>query len=299
MKIVIWGYKTFNHTHHSIHFSFYKGFKSLGYETYHFDNDDDVSGFNFNDCLFLTEGQVDQKIPHNVNSKYILHNCNVNNYQDILSKNKINIQCYYSDVTKYDLNKINQYTYIGSDTIYQPWATDLLPDEINESDACNEMNNRECVWVGSYNPADHTIFQNNTELDPFFNECKKHNISIKHVDPWLSPVSMEENKRLVNNAYVAPAINGIYQKKNHYVPCRIFKNISYGHLGITNNEFVNSIFDNKLIYYSDTAELFRKTVEKKYDPKCLEEIKFLMNEVKNKHTYINRIKIILEVLGVV
>jgi hypothetical protein len=295
-KVVIWGWKLHSHTHSYIHYGFYKAFKHLGYDTLWLDNADNVSGINFDNCLFLTEGQVDQNIPKNATSKYILHNCDGARYIDIDLRNRMCLQFFSKDVFKYRLARINDYTYTAHDALYQPWATDLLPNEFNENDAHNEMNNRECIWVGSYSPEDHTAFQNNTELDPFFNECKKNGIRVRVVDPWVKPCSPEENRTLVHNAFAAPAINGIHQKNTFYIPCRIFKNISYGHFGITNNEHVNTIFDGKLIYDTDPAALFHKMMAKKNSPTMIEELKYLINEVRTKHTYINRANSILEFL---
>lgn len=293
MKIIIWGHKLHSHTHSYIHYGFFRAFKHLGYETYWYDDNDDVSNINFDDCLFFTEGQVDKKMPHNKTSKYILHNCNGDNYTDIDLSNKLNIQFFHNEVLTYDYNKINDYTFVGKDIIHQPWATDLLPHEINENDAKNEMNKRECIWIGSYSPDDRSEYENNTELDPFFNQCKANNINVKLISPWVKPVSPEENRQLVQSAFLAPAINGAFQKKTYYIPCRIFKNISYGHMGITNNEYVNKIFDNKLVYDSDTSVLFAKAMAKKNDHRIIDEIKFLINEVKEKHTFINRANVLI------
>ena len=296
-KIIIWGYKPpMKHTHHSIHYAFNKAFKALGHNVLWLDDNDDVSNLNFDHCLFFTEGQVDKNIPINKSSKYILHNCNGEKYADISIQNKLIIQFFHKDVLNYNLQKINEYTYFGDHTLYQPWATDLLPHEIDLNQAKNEMSIKECVWVGSYHPTDRTEFENNTQLDPFFNECKKHGINLKHIDPWTRPVSFEENKKLINSAYLAPAIVGAFQKRTYYISCRIFKNISYGHLGITNSEFVNKIFNNDLIYDSDPAALFYKAIDKKNDVKCIKYIQDLMQEVKDKHTFINRANQILELI---
>jgi hypothetical protein len=293
-KIVLWGWKENNNTFYYIHYAFHKAFKYLGYETHWMDNNTNTNGFDFTNTLFFTEGQVDQKIPINTFSKYVLHNCDGSKYKEIDSKNKVNLQFFHKDVLGYATTKINDYTYVGHDIIYQPWATDLLPHEFSENDAHNELNNRECVWIGSYSPDDHTAFENNTELDPFFNQCRKNNIRIKLVNPWVSPCSQQDNRNIVRNAFLAPSINGAFQKKTFYLSCRVFKNISYGHLGITNNNYVNAIFDNKLVYDPDTSVLFQKALEKKNSPNVIDEIKFAINEVREKHTYLNRIKIILD-----
>jgi hypothetical protein len=305
-KIIIWGHKLHSHTSSYVHYGFYKAFKSLGFDTYWFDDNDDVSGFNFNNSIFLTEGQVDTKIPLNNTCKYILHSGNKDKY---INLKKINIQIFHNNInsdfiprthptftTKDELTKINDYTYISSDTIYQPWATDLLPEEINDNEAKNEINNRECVWVGTYGDRV-TEYQNSIELDLFFDECRKNNINVRIIDPWKNPVSFEENRKIVNKSFLAPAIQGPWQVKHGYAPqCRVLKNISYGHMGITNNELTNNLFNNMLVCDPNPVNLFYKSIEKKNSLKIIDEIKYLMNEVKAKHTYVNRVNVILSVL---
>lgn len=298
-RIVIWGHKLHSHTHSYIHYGFDKAFRYLGYETYWLDDNDNISGQNFDNCIFLTEGQVDNKIPQTNNSKYILHNCDGAKYKWLKNENRINIQFFSTEVFRYGLKEINPYTFVGSDIIHFCWATDLLPNEIDENNAHNEMSNRECIWIGSYSQGDKTQFENNTQLDPFFNECRKNNINVRIINPWVRPCSPEENRKIVKNAFIAPAINGWFQKQTYYLPCRLFKNISYGHFGISNNEYANKIFDGRLIYSSDPAELFHKSIERKNEPKAIDNIKFLMNEVKEKHTYVNRIHSMLEFLSMV
>lgn len=115
------------------------------------------------------------------------------------------------------------------------------------------------------------------------------------IDPWRKPISCEENRQLVKHAYLAPAIQSPWQIDHNYIPCRIFKNISYGSVGITNNPGVNALFDNLLVCDRDPVRLFYKSIEK-IDAFDFEEIKFLRNEVKTKHTYVNRISDILACL---
>lgn len=295
-QIVIWGHKLGTHTHSYVHYAFVRAFKSLGYNTLWLDNSDDISNLNLDDSLVLTEGQVDQNLPKISKScKYILHNVDGAKYTEIPEINKLNLQFFHKEVAFRGLNKINDYTFYGGNVIHIAWATDLLPHEIDLNSANNELSNRECLWIGSYDDSE-SQFQNGKNLDPYFNECKKHNIKVRKINPWTNPCSPEENRKLVNKAYLAPAIQGWWQVSDSYIPCRIFKNISYGHLGITNNEYVNQIFDNKLIYAYDSIELFHKSIEAKNNPNTINNIKFLMNEVKEKHTYINRIEVILKAL---
>jgi len=95
---------------------------------------------------------------------------------------------------------------------------------------------------------------------------------------------------------LAPAIQGAWQCKVGYIPCRIFKNISYGAIGITNSKAVYDLFGGKIVYNEDTYQLCYDALDtiKNMD---INELYELMDFVKEKHTYINRINYLLWFLG--
>ena len=135
-RVIIWGHKLHTHTHSYIHYGFQRGFKHLNYDVYWFDNNDttndDFKNFNFDNCLFITEGQVDELIPINNNSIYILHNCNIDKYKNI--EKKFNLQVITkSDLERYKFDKIDIASYYHSDLLMICWATDLLPEDINKN----------------------------------------------------------------------------------------------------------------------------------------------------------------------
>ena len=292
-RVIIWGYKPHTHTHSYIHWSFFDGFKSLGYETYWFDDNDDVSNFNFENCLFLTSSDQNSKIPLRKDCKYILHNPVPNRFDGL---DKLYLQVYTNDVLDREVDKISEGIYYqkNSNTLYQPWATNLLPHEININDIKDNQNSKYCLWVGTYGSDGQ--FQNGSEIKPFFEECKKNDIELKIIDPWQNPISFEENQNLVKNSFLSPSLQGPWQIEKGYIPCRIFKNISYGHLGITNSKMVNKLFENRLIYDRDPISLFYKCLDKKNHESHISDIRDLMIYVKQNHTYINRIETILNIL---
>lgn len=282
-KIIIWGHKLHSHTHSYVHNGFYEAFKYLGYKTYWFDNKDDVSNFSFEKSIFITECQVDQKIPLRKDCFSDLHNCRSEKYLAVDIK-FINIQVYTDDVILRKCNKIDDFIYSQGNCLYFPWATDILPEQIEKNKEFVEKTN-EIYWVGTIGAGE---FGNITELQPFMDECKKN--KIKFIQK--SNVSRDENMKFIKKSLMAPAIVGPWQKKKGYIPCRIFKNISYGQMGITNSKNCNSIFQNKLIFNENTSQLFYDA-RKKLKEISKEDIYFLMDIVKNKHTYINRINLIL------
>lgn len=288
-KVVIWGHKlTTKHTHSYIHGAFYKSFRNLGYDTYWLDSSDNINGIDFSNTLFLTEGQVDSGIPLVTGSYYILHNCHTEKY--------LENQCKFMIMQVFTNDTLNRGEEISPGTViqlaedvnvlYVPWATDLLPHEINLEEASNNREPLNCVFIGS----------DQGHLGRFFSVCKNNGLSVDWRNPWISPTSFEENRELVRNSYIAPALQNDWQVEVGLIPCRIFKNISYGHFGYTNSPSTNRIFHNELICDENHENLFHKIIEFKNSSDHLDRLKYLMNEVKERHTYLNIISDLLKYL---
>jgi len=50
----------------------------------------------------------------------------------------------------------------------------------------------------------------------------------------LTQVTDEENVDAVRKSRIAPAFTGNWQVEKNYLPCRVFKNVSYGQVALTN-----------------------------------------------------------------
>lgn len=288
-KVIIWGHKLHSHTHSYIHWAFERTFKHLGYDTYWFDNKDDITDFDFTHSLFITEGQVDQEIPVREDCFYILHNCKRDKYQHLYDRNHaILLQVYTHDCLQNNVAQVDDFIYANLEQkiIYMPWATDLLPEEIekNKQKIVTEKKN-EFVYVGSVWGG---TFGNIDQVNRYKIAAKENNVAYNHA----KNCSMETNIEMVRNAYMAPSLQGEWQVQKGYIPCRIFKNISYGAFGITNSETVYNLFHKKIVYNSDEYQLFYDAQEK-LDQLNIQELLDLMDFVKEKHTYINRIEHLL------
>ncbi|MEZ7820819.1 MAG: hypothetical protein QMB51_00765, partial [Patescibacteria group bacterium] len=102
--------------------------------------------------------------------------------------------------------------------------------------------------------------------------------------------SIEENINQIQSSSISPAFQQDVQIEANYIPCRIFKNISYGRMGITNNPGVNELFGNRLIYNDNIIECMNRGFEFEKKPNKLIIIKDLMEYVRDNHTYIQRIE---------
>ena len=139
------------------------------------------------------------------------------------------------------------------------WATDLLPEEIDENIKLREKETEEIEneinFIG-------TLTRKWYDLH---NVCMQTGIKFNHYGATFNVnsdrnISLLDNMKLIQKSIIAPALQDDYQVSAQYIPCRIFKNISYGKMGITNNKKVNELFDNRLIYDTDIVELCKKGI---------------------------------------
>lgn len=287
-QVIIWGHKLHSHTHSYIHNGFYRAFNYLGYPTYWFDKEDDVSNFDFSRSLFITEGQVDENIPLRNDSLYILHNCTSNKYASLPTNHRIVFQV-YTDAALEDrwAVPVAPCVYYNRETrcLYMPWATDLLPEEIdaNKQNVSIAKDLKQVYWVGTIGKG---LYGNLDEIDPFKQACQENGIEFIHKLPGT--VSLEENVQLIHDSLLAPTIVGRWQRDRGYIPCRIFKNISYGKIGLTNSRRVFELFEGQIVFNEDTHQLFYDGMER-LNKITLEELIALMDCVRDKHTYLNRI----------
>ena len=215
-KIIIWGNKLHTHTHSYIHAAFFKAFKHLGYETYWFDDNDSIRDFDFNNSFFLSHGHYLQKMPINNTSFYFLHNTDKKYHSKIPIERKLVFQVYTTDCIGRDTpdrdRPFHYFTQSAEQNIvYFPWASDLLPEEIqeNKKDLKNIKTTNNLYFVGTGTDA----------WGKFSKICRKNRIRFIR----KAHVSFEENKKLIQQSIISPAIQFKWQVEKEYIPCRILK----------------------------------------------------------------------------
>jgi hypothetical protein len=294
-KVIIWGHKLDTHTHSYIHYGFYRTFKYLRYDTYWFDNQDDISNINFDNCLFLTERQVEQNIPLSKNSKYISHSISISEDPHPYTPNLIIDMMQINNITP-NLEKISDFIYVDSaaNILIQPWATDILPHEFDFTAAILPRN-PEAYFFGTVVASG---WNNNCkEIEDFETACAVKNIQFDYRGLYTKgAVSTEKCIELTKKACAAPVIQSAEQIEAGYIPCRIFKNISYGHYGLTNSEAVYNLFKAYIpdLIYDVPLNMLDKLFELKNRDLNNHILLDQMKYIQNNHTYINRINTILE-----
>jgi hypothetical protein len=294
-KFVLWSFKLHQHTLSYDMMGYLNGFRFLGYDVYHFNDRDDVSSFDFSDCIILTDGQSDKNLPIIKGPQYILWNCDGEKYKNT---NHIGLQIptlqgglwdNFYPMTTFDLDPYSKWNN-EHNTLYQQFATDVFPDEIEKELGIN--NNKISGYVGTRWGGFHG---NDPEFELHLSECQKYGWRLSNQasrNPDFSEM-VEENRTLIYNAEIAPTISGKWQCDVGVVPCRIFKTISYGKLGITNNKAVYELMEGNVLY-GESGELIERYLSTDI-PTQKEMFRKASMLVAEKHTFLNRINTILKI----
>ena len=318
-KVIIWGHPLYTHTHSYVHDAYYRAFKSMGYDVYWFHDKDYPKDFDYNNCLFIGEGFADKEIPINESSCYLIMYCpspikyqgsgryidvrmTAVNFKDHIQEysldksktTKLGPACYFEPKTSNKIQVKNDYVDYEMDDydkIYISWATNLLPDEFEEEDIYLERENA-IYYSGTISAQG--VCENYSKWMPFLKACQENKIKFIHNDPWANPLSMGEVINRTQSSILGVDIRGPQHLKQGLLTCRVFKNISYGHLGLTNSSSVYEELDGNCVYNDDTEQLFYDGMSNRENYNL---IKRGMQFVKENHTYINRINSILSILG--
>lgn len=240
-RLVIWGLKKKYHTHRHIHESFFKNAKKLGLGVIWVEDELQSQKYIRPGDLIIAAEVIGKMVPEKTKEDdyflpvrddvfYCLHNYKQELFKHKLRDNQyINLQFYSNEFTLSD-----EAEYWGpvtifdkkTRTLYQPWGTDLLAREFLPP-VFNR--NKLVFWIGSiWN--DSLNRGNIAAIAALRESLAKHGlrfIRLRFIPDFL-------NRFFIRRSRIAPAIAGAHQVKVDYLPCRMFKNISYGQLGITN-----------------------------------------------------------------
>lgn len=264
-----------------IHEAWYRTLTALGKKVLWLDALDDTRSIDFSDTFFITQNHIVRRefgvMPLRSDCFYAVHNSIQEGKEafeglDVLP---FGVQLYGMPVKEPAVGRITSFN--------MPWATDLLPWEIekNKPSSVFRPDNRRVTYVGGTGDA-------GKEIRSFAGACRANNVVFDVVG---GGISIAENVRLIRESYMAPALIGQTHPVG-YLPCRIFKNISYGQYGVTNSIWINQFFGGRVIYDENPRELFLRA---KYElPQIpLSELYSVMDYVAQNHTYINRFETLM------
>lgn len=317
-RVIILGYPLGTHTHSYAHHGLYRAFKKLGIDTYWIDHSGwhmgSLDGFSFEDAFVFTERNAGiEQMPLVKSSTYAIHH--VSNKPDLnissrylgrvgrLIDVRFNAMYGWNDRSyTYDMSQLSLEDVVPGikfesspdyDRVYMNWSTDLMPEEFNLDDRFIERERR-IYYLGTIGggkggiddslPVD-PYYDNRPFLKDFRETCRANGIEFVTNCPWLRPLTDESVKTLTQKSWLAPDVRMQAFLDWGYVPDRVFKNISYGQLGMTNSRAVQEYFQGMLIFSESPVDLFHLAQEKMTDHNLiLEQMKF----VQENHTYLHR-----------
>jgi hypothetical protein len=300
VRFIIWGLEHYRHTHSYIHYAFMRAAKHNGWDV-EWVIDTPANAQRFRDCdnyLFLTVGVADRYIPMNPNAFYVLHNVNQERYTHIPTDRKLILQVYTVDVDSRPVLPLKdrrfEFWQPDANTFYAPWATDLLPHEIDENiRGLPETRPSSAVFLGTVCSGE---FGNIHEITRFKRSCEDSGWPMSLITQ--TNIDQSTSVRYLQAHSIAPSIVGTWQKGKGYIPCRIFKTISYGLLGCTNSRQAHEVVDGLAVYTSDEAALAKETIARVGTAEARTMLIKSMELVRDKHTYINRLDSIQHVFRV-
>jgi hypothetical protein len=263
-KVVLWGLRTKWHTHRFIFQAYYENLKKVGIPVVWVD--DKLSSQKVvqpGDIIFTASNMYGKMVPKKNSLAdycvpvrddvfYCLHAEN-DYFIDLLSKKQyIELKYYSNEALVHE--KVSEAVHYDSvkQTLYQPWGTNLLPEEFRKPVFSKT---KFVFWVGSVWKGQKNE-GNITEIGKLSNLLASKKL-------FFIPTRFIPNMfniLLIRLSRIAPAIAGLTQVEKNYLPCRMFKNISYGQLGFSNIEKFNEIFTGCNVYDSDMEKQLDKVL---------------------------------------
>lgn len=307
--VVIWGHKSSktptilrrfvpDHTHSHIHRGYFKAFSSLGFETYWVNSQSEIDSGILKNALVFTEDQVDNDLPVHKNALYITHHSSKSKYQESGVK-RLNLCNFVLDLLKGEsynypggsVERIGDVSFVDSENkaLYQPWATDLLPGQ--------EIEFQPIVRGASLPKLHYVGTTNHDGLRPRFIRLEKAAKDYGLQFRAHKGVSEQAAIDLIRASSFAFDLRGDWHLERGYIPCRIWKSMSYGRAVSSNSPGLEEIFGDRVMFASDESELVNRALAVESNPAALSLIRDNQMWVASNHTFLNRAKTILEAVS--
>ena len=286
-RLVIWGLRDVQHTHRYIHLGFFSTAQKLGIPVLWVENlASNREAIRAGD-LVISVNVAGDKLPIVRGAKYVLHNFkgSFDHMLDQLGEDCVQLQV-FTNATAKGAEEIGTCTYINRSTrtLIQPWGTNLLRHEFLPPPKTRLK--YFVFWIGSV--WNNQLDQGNVNEYAAMKRALWRNHKLlfrpKVSDAWAA--------RLVRRSVISPAIAARWQVENGYLPCRMFKNVSYGQLGTTNVMEFEKILGSALISSTDIDRLVDGDLSIK-DTDRADMIREQQKLIAN-HTYEDKLRYMLQ-----
>ena len=286
-------------THTYIFYGFYRAAEYLDLKIFWIDNQKDLDHISDEKTLVFCEGSFMPDLKKKSICKYVVHSV-PKHLIDVcreLSEKKLclNLEVFKKEALNF--NQLNELAFFDekSFTLYQPWATNLLPYEFEDFDYRDKIKQDDVsYYIGLlYGSGSKKANKLNTSLKKSKRETK-----IRCVIGASDCLA----RKLTLRSSICIDIRSGHHLEVGYVPCRVFKTLSYGREIFVNSQSIKDFLGHipNLKYYSSGEDL-----RNQYDNLCsingsrkfYDQKNFTLNFIKNNHTFVNRLNNIIQVFN--
>lgn len=230
-RLVVWGGTSSLHSHRHIHRSFYENALKMGLSAYYLEDEPASQQVVIPGTTVIAANVWSKHIPYVEGVDYVLHNFDGSDplCQQIAPERLLRLQVFTFDATgeAWDLCRVYNRE---ARTLFQPWGTDLLPEEFKNPVYNPGSRNATfvgAVWEDMYQGSDLGNLDAIVELQV---AAMEHGLNFQH----LTQITTTDMIQSLREARLTPAIAGGWQVNHGYIPCRVLKNPTYGCLSFTN-----------------------------------------------------------------
>jgi hypothetical protein len=247
--LVVWGLRHKYDTYRYIHAGFAAAARRLGWQVDWVEDSQSNQAAVTPSSLVVGVNLCQQYLPLVTGARYVIHN---NERADLASAITngagINLQTWTFNCPGEPIDGRQAIRFnAATRTLFQPWGTSVPVDKWSKP---NLSNSKLVFWVGSVwnNDLDQG---NKSVIAELAGALANQNRRLVHF--WRTPEIL--HKRLIQLSGLRPAVCGKWQADNGYIPCRAFKNLSFGALPITNNQAINVALGDSIPCHSSMQEL--------------------------------------------
>ncbi len=231
-RIIIWGLEYPTHSHHFIHRGFYSTLKKINRETIWLSDELISNEYIRRGDLIICAGIAIKNLKLNDGNYYCFHNVDGDFKNSLNRHNFIDLQVMTHKIykSKNEMQKMKGCSYYSVEhkTLYQSWGTPLIENEFlcyTNYESTNTEFFVGSVWNNELNQGNIDVIK---EYKNILEILKTKFVQVKGVSEYLS-------KYFIRNSRFGAAIVGDWQRTEGYTPCRLFKAISLGKIGIINS----------------------------------------------------------------
>ena len=294
-KIVIWGLKKNYHSHYFIHLGFFNILKNKKIKVLWVEDKIQNNIFLDIKTLVIAVDVESKNLEFDKGAYYCTHNIDTSILRNISKKRIIKLQVITYDNYKTYFKKSIKFDGVSyydktENTLFQSWGSSIEEKDFQKPVSFLKNKLYFEFFVGSI--WNNELNQGNFEIiDEYRNLCKSKNVTFVH----CKHIPEKYYSSYIKYSRYGISIVGTWQKNHGYTPCRVFKAIASGKLGMINSNLSMKIYD--YILGNNNLSKLIENYEELNEKKLFDLIEYQQNEIK-KETYAAKISNILYCLKI-